>query len=463
MSTWLVISLGACGGKSESAGSDSPVSESIENSQETVVEPETETENKEVDEEVSAPKQIIVYYPNWYLNSKPAGEGGEVGSIAWESVTMINHAFFEPFPDDGSTQSSWDQKAAGLEARTKFKCISTDPESDFYDETKSAFNDYPRNHFKQYEIYAKEYPGVKIMISVGGWTKSGFFSEMSTTEEGRKSFIASCVDLMKQYPFISGIDIDWEYPAGSPDGQRYPESETDEGCPIWSSPADDNANFTSLLKEMRETFEVEFGPGVKLMTACASSSTGWTLPCQDWVSYEPYLDYINIMTYDLAGKWAGVTGHHSPENLTKSAMAYFFTKKIDKEKLNIGSPMYPLWLKMAGEEVPKYVVNAPIDITADMTLPVSDTTHTQKFEKESVTGYTYYVENGICVKGDLYNNDPDSPFYMWFATYENPLSLQRKLDLIEHYNLAGIIVWESTQDTADHMMVNRMSEGLNER
>ena len=40
-------------------------------------------------------KQIITYYPNWNLGSKDAKAGGEVGSIAWDSVTMVNHAFLD--------------------------------------------------------------------------------------------------------------------------------------------------------------------------------------------------------------------------------------------------------------------------------------------------------------------------------------------------------------------------------
>lgn len=469
----LLMCLGACQSGAPPAKDETQLNES----EKTMTQ---ETTND------SGQKQVIVYYPNWNLDLKAADAGGEVGSIAWDSVTIINHAFFAPTPDDGTTESSWDRKAQNLEARTKFKLVSTIPSADFEDDKKSAYNDLPRNHFTQYAEYSRKYPDVKIMISVGGWTRSGYFSEMVYTPEGRTSFITSCVDLLKEYSFIGGIDIDWEYPAGSMDGPRYPENDDDQGCPIWSSPAEDNSNFTLLLSEMRSTFDKEFGEGTKLITACASSSTGWTLPCQDWVAWEPYLDYINIMTYDLAGKWAGVTGHQTPENLTLSAVAYFVTHKIEKSKLNIGSPMYPLWLKMKGDKIPSYVMGAAIDTSADMTEPISDTAHTQQFEHESVIGYTYSIVDNKCVKEEdfdkseggtktgwvagfdksagaayLYNNDPKSPYYMWFATYENPLSLQCKIDMIHHYNLAGIIVWESTQDTPDHLMIKRMYDGLN--
>ena len=43
-----------------------------------------------------------------------------------------------------------------------------------------------------------------------------------------------------------------------------------------------------------------YGPGVKRLTACASASTGWTLPMQNWRLVSPYMDFVNIMTYDMA-------------------------------------------------------------------------------------------------------------------------------------------------------------------
>ncbi len=426
-------------------------------------------------------KEVIVYYPNWYLGSKKASEGGEVGSIDWESVTIINHAFFAPFPAGAETESSFDRKKNGLSARTEFKCVSTNESADFNDQKKSELNDEPRNHFAQYAVYAEKYPDVKIMISVGGWSRSGFFSEMVYTKEGRQSFIESLVELMKKHTFISGIDIDWEYPAGSKDGQRNPEGPGDEGCPIWDTAAGDNENFAYLLSEMRDSFDKEFGEGEKLITACASASTSWTLECQDWEAFAPHLDYINIMSYDLTGAWAGVAGHHTPANLTKNAVTYFINKSIPAAKLNIGSPMYPIWMKLASEVSVKNVVGAKVDSKAYMNLSITDTTHTQRFEHESVVGYTYSVVDGqvkIVEKYDnsyggtvkgwnagfdekagaayLYNNDSSSPYYKWYATYENPLSLQKKVDLINEYDLAGIIVWESTQDTENHLMVGLM-------
>lgn len=492
LSLAMVLSLVACSGNAANTATEEKTEEPAVTAEESTEASVAETTEAKTETTEEAPKwekggkQVIVYYPNWYLGDKAGADGGEVGSIAWDSVTIVNHAFFEVYPADGTTDSTFDWRSAGNEPRTQFACVSTEPEADFEDDEISELNDSPRNHFTQYGIYAEKYPDVKIMISVGGWTDCGYFSEMCYTEEGRQSFTESCVDLMKEYPWIDGIDIDWEYPAGDPDGERWPEDEYDEGCPIWGTADEDNKNFEALLILMRDTFDSEFGEGEKMITSCASGSTGWTLPCQDWEAFAPHLDFINIMTYDLAGTWDGVTGHASSAALTKSGIAYFVNRGIPSTKLNIGSPMYTTWFKIKGDEMPSSVVNVEIDDTAHFNGDAATIEDTLEWEKEAVKGYSYDLVNDEYVFGEkydnsegdtvkgwnfgydkiagatyLYNNDPDSDYYMWYVSYENLLTLQLKLEMINRYKCAGIIVWESTEDTTDHVMVGRMGEYLN--
>ena len=63
--------------------------------------------------EVPVPRQLVVYFANWYLDTKTAEEGAEVCSIPWDKVTYVNHAFWEIQPADGSTETSWERKEAG--------------------------------------------------------------------------------------------------------------------------------------------------------------------------------------------------------------------------------------------------------------------------------------------------------------------------------------------------------------
>ncbi len=140
---------------------------------------------------------VTVYFPNWNIYSDSRQD---VNGLPWDRIDCVNHAFWEVVPQDGG-----------------FAIVSTDPWAD-------TDQDNPVAHFAQYAECAEKYPDKQILISIGGWTDSGHFSEMALTAESRGSFIKSCLETLDAYPFLSGLDIDWEYPGV----EREPEDESDE-------------------------------------------------------------------------------------------------------------------------------------------------------------------------------------------------------------------------------------------
>ncbi|OII66315.1 glycoside hydrolase [Streptomyces sp. CC53] len=173
--------------------------------------------------------------------------------------------------------------------------------------------------FNQFRELKAKHPHLKINISLGGWTYSKYFHDAAKTDASRKKLVSSCI---KQYiqgdlpveggyggpgtaaGIFDGIDIDWEYPGSSGGhlGNHYgPE---------------DKENFTLLLAEFRkqlDAYGAAHGGKKYLLTAALPAG-------QDKIKYietdkiGAYLDYANIMTYDMHGAWDGdgPTYHQSP-------------------------------------------------------------------------------------------------------------------------------------------------------
>ena len=82
----------------------------------------------------------------------------------------------------------------------------------------------------------------------------------------------------------------------------------------------------------------------------------------------------------------------------------------------------------------------------------------ETFDQDTVGWHMGYDKNNGAAY--LYNDDADSPYYKWYLSYEDALSLQGKLDYIKEKGLAGIIVWESSLDLPNHGYIRQMGDQL---
>ena len=159
-------------------------------------------------------------------------------------------------------------------------------------------------------------PELKVMLSVGGWG-SGRFSEMAMEGNTRKAFAEDCLRVVEEFG-LDGIDMDWEYPTSS-------------AADISSSPKDTD-NFTKLMKELRKVLGED-----RLLTFASAASAQYV----DFKAVEPYVDFVNIMAYDMAT----APRHHSA--LYESAISGGMTSdKAVKAHLAAGMPAEKLVLGM---------------------------------------------------------------------------------------------------------------------
>ena len=204
-----------------------------------------------------------------------------------------------------------------------------------------------------------------------------------------------------------------------------------------------------------------FGAGNKVLTVCAGASVGWSLSKQDYASLHPYVDKINLMTYDMAGSWEENTGHHTAllgEVSADTAVKYLLEQGVPAEKITIGSPLYSHGWKM--REAAEETVGAPGDAIEDYTWHDLMATE-QAAVPEGTPGWHkgYDAEKGAAW---LWNDDPNAAEYLNFITYESAESLQAKLDYIKEKGLGGLIVWEVHGDSIDNdwPMITEMHQGL---
>ncbi|MDR1665143.1 MAG: hypothetical protein LBR83_09530, partial [Clostridiales bacterium] len=372
-------------------------------------------------------KKLIVYFNNW--------SGQRVSDLPWDRLSAINHAFWKIDPSgDG-----------------KYPIVP----SGNTQEQNDAF-------FAEYETYMAEYPNVDVFISVGGWNDTKWFAEMASTEAGMQSFIDSCVEALDKYPFIGGIDIDWEYPGVSRNG---------EGVGFQGGPAD-RANFTALMKGMREAFDAA-GHADKLISFCAPSSVNNIYNGRaeyDYAAVAPYVDRINIMTYDMSGSWSPGAYHQAGlypgpymegEGVSASEVAeHLIGLGVDPGKINIGSPLYS-----HGWSVPSSVTegtDAQIAAGALGQQKTENVSDKQWYDLRALELTEGWVTGYDSVSGAayLYNVNPSSPSYQSFHSYESYRSIQAKTNYINSMNLGGIIVWDTAGDSENFAMISRMAKGL---
>lgn len=117
-------------------------------------------------------------------------------------------------------------------------------------------------------------PGLKVLLSIGGWG-SGGFSTMASRRHDRSNFVKDCGRVVNEYN-LDGIDIDWEYPTSNAAG-------------IDNSPKD-TKNFTTLMKDLRKVLGDD-----KLLTLASVASGEYI----DFKAVSQVVDFVNIMSYDM--------------------------------------------------------------------------------------------------------------------------------------------------------------------
>ncbi|MBQ5678532.1 MAG: glycoside hydrolase family 18 [Rikenellaceae bacterium] len=274
------------------------------------------------------------------------------------------------------------------------------------------------DRFRQVVALKKKNPKLKISLSFShtvdnsdNW-QGGGFSALAKSDEYRKAFAKDCRDFCSKWG-IDGIDMDWEFPGLSWSGHA---------C----DPAVDVENHVLLMKQLRETLGTRYlltyaGYG---MDAKTTSDGGRRYI--DIAGVDPYVDWVNIMTYDLDA----APNHQSA---LKDKSAYLDCDRAIKAYLN------------AGVAPSKLVLGIPFYGR-----------HSFDSSPSAIDYNKIILLDKSIYKIDNWDNEASVPYVTengkYYCGYDNPKSIGIKGDWIRGLGMKGMMYWDYNADDNQHTL-----------
>jgi chitinase len=396
-------------------------------------------------------RQVVGYFLQWGIY----GRGYTVKSVETSGsagrMTAINYAFGNVAPDPTSGD---------------IVCQSGDPWADYgvpWDATTSVdgqASSWPfQGNFQQLKALKGLHPKLKVLMSLGGWTWSKYFSDAALTDASRKKLVSSCIDLfikgnLPDTPagtgagVFDGFDLDWEWPGSDGNVGNIIRPE-------------DRQNFTKLVGEFRRQLDA-LGRGY-LLTAFLPAATAKIDAGFEVNKIFKYLDWGTVQGYDLHGAWETTTNHQSnlftspfdpssPRFSVADTVAAYLRRGAPARKLVVGVPFYSRgWAGVGSTNHGLYQPSIG---------PAPGTWEAGSEDYKTVapllgSGYTRYNDR-LSGASWLYN-----PSTGIFWTFDDPAVMRAKALLARAFGLGGLMFWELSGDTADGQLVTAIAKGLN--
>ncbi len=235
----------------------------------------------------SSSKRLLGYHPEWSKYNDPPYVYS-ADQIPYNQLTHISHAFVLLGPKADGTLS------------------------------------VPQGFIEPALITKAHAAGVKVLVSIGGGDgiEGPRFNRMARVEAYRQAFVHNVHSFLSANGY-DGVDIDWEIP--------YER---------------DSSNCITLMQELRNELPSPWLISMATPSDPRSWGRGFDIP-----ALAPLLDFMNVMTYDFTGSWAGFAGLNSPlfqdpadpgqsGSLQTSMDLYQTIYGVPPAQLNIGTPFY---------------------------------------------------------------------------------------------------------------------------
>src|SRR5215472_15244160 len=391
--------------------------------------------------------QRVAYFIQWGIYArqyfvKNVADGGQAAHL-----TTMNYAF------GGVSQAG--------------ACSSLDTWADFQrpfaaSESVDGVADAPgqalNGNFNQLRKLKAMFPNLRVVMSLGGFTGSTFFSDVALTPASRQAFVASCLDMFIKGNLptgagaaagvFDGIDIDWEWPTIAANAGTHARPQ-------------DRHDFTLLLAEFRRQLDTlgrqthhHFVLTAFLPADPAKISSGFEVP-----AIFRSLDWATVQGYDLHGTWETTTNFQSalfspkgdPATPTKFsddlAIQTYLSLHAPARKLVLGVPFYERgWTGVTN-------ANHGLFQASTGAAPATFGPGVEDFKVLAVApGF------------QLFRDRRDGTAWIYdgtnFWTFDDPVALREKMDYVVGHRLGGAMAWSLDSDDAHASLVRAMDAGL---
>ncbi|KAJ3029662.1 UNVERIFIED_CONTAM: hypothetical protein HDU68_011469 [Siphonaria sp. JEL0065] len=310
----------------------------------------------------------------------------------------------------------------------------------------------------------KQAPGLKFLISLGGWYDSNLFSA-ATEPQYIDAFVTSIVKFVEFFGF-DGVDFDWEYPgwehgaqppfkggapgAGSADGM----TDCSKATCGYAGRTNDMAKFNALVTKTRAGLKAigKTKTGEDYLVSMAAPAGYDKMNKLDIKTICQQLDFINIMTYDIHGEWESNTNHQAPlydntppqykptngvpDTSVDFAVEYWIKNGCPANQIVVGVPFYAhAWKAADGGSKGLFQPGTPSSVTklnyVDLAADASIQTY---WDEKAQASYGYSAAQGT------------------FYSFDTPQAISAKVGYGVQKGLGGFMVWPIAGDDAKGLL-----------
>ncbi|KAF9558512.1 glycoside hydrolase family 18 protein [Agrocybe pediades] len=311
----------------------------------------------------------------------------------------------------------------------------------------------------------------KVVLTIGGWEGSRYFSQTCSTMLNRMTFVEAVVAAVNEHD-LDGINLDFEFPNSKGSGNPY-------------SP-EDTANFLLLIQALRTAL------GASKIISAAVGHTPWLgpegVPISNATAFAENLTYINIMNYSVYA--SSSPGPNSPlgdviksqrklQTTAEAALLQWRNSGFPASKMLLGIPLFGYvfkskrtYLNSGNRMVPNQTFEsfashsfkgAHKDMGGKSAEEMTTTTEQLESWWNKPIPFKQLVASGALVKrfdgnygqGSGYTmawDDSSSTPYLFnpekkvLVTFDNTRSLAAKVKFAQENGFAGCATWSLDHD-----------------